>query len=234
MVGKKVFENQRQSPRGGGIKMKALLAMGDDTALEKHALAYLKDHPKDLPYLCILTDLYLGSDRPEKSRALWEDTYPSLFEPNAKLDESTLWEASDIARTLLATGEEERASYLLSESLAIAKTLPPSPNSMVLEATLHVLAGDEEKALETVLQDLDAGVSPSKLRDSGYVNDMKSILDSPEYQAKAAELGYAKEETERAAQWAVEAAKQLKRIREMEANGELAPIPELVTGLRTE
>ena len=61
----------------------------------------------------------------------------------------------------------------------------------------------------------EAGGSPYRLM---LQNELKGLQDNPEYQDMAAEAE-------------VRMAAQLQRIREMEAKGELAPIPQIAEGL---
>ena len=158
-----------------------------------------------------LTELFFASDRSEDARARWEFAYPSLFEPSAEVDGSNAGIARDLARVLMVTGEKEQANYLITEALAIVRAMRPNLYNLRLEAELHAIAGDERQTLIAIRRYLDAGGSPYYL----MIRDvLKPLQDSPEYQEMAAEP-----EARMAAQ--------LKRIREMEANGELAPIPEL-------
>ena len=112
---------------------------------------------------------------------------------------------------MLATGEEEQANVLIAEALACARSMAPELNNLLLQPMLHATAGDEQQALAAIRRFLDAGGSPYHLM---FEDELKPFQDNPEYQEMAAEP-----EARMAAQ--------LTRIREMEANGELAPIPEL-------
>ena len=192
---------------------------GDHAAREELALERLKENPQDGDALENLVDLDLASGHPEKSRSRYELAYPSLFEPSIEIfgtmvphfEGSNVWKAKDLARVLMATGEQEQASYLITEALATVRSMPPFLRNMRLEASLHAIAGDEQQALGAIRQYFDAGGSPYTLM---LDDELKPFQDHPEYQEMAV-----KAEARMAAQ--------LKRIREMEANGELAPIPEL-------
>lgn len=206
-----------------------LWSSGNKVKMEEYAVRYLDNDPTHLVILRILTEHFLATDRPQSARAMWEKAYPSLFEMNAKVEEGNLWPATYIAMTMRATNEEAHADYLIRKSLAIAESMPQDPNSMVLEATLLLTAGDDHRALDNVLQHIDAGVSSRILHNRQYGVYLRPILTSSVYLEKADAMGY----TPRSSPMPViskpqrSMADQLQRIRELEANGELAPIPAL-------
>jgi len=184
---------------------------GHDETIEQSALEGLKLYPKNEKLIGHLTDLYIASGRPEKVRSPWEQAYPALFEPSPAVEWNNVSEAKEVARVLMATGEREQATRLIKEAMAAVRSQVPDLNVLGLEADLHAIAGENRKALNAIRRYLDAGGSPYnlELRDT-----LKSLLDNPEYQTMA---------EKRKAELAI----QLKRINEMEANGELAPIPDL-------
>ena len=110
----------------------------------------------------------------------------------------------------MATGEQEQADHLIAEALAAAKPVNYG-DSLLHQPILHAVGRDDRQALDAILRYLDAGGSPYRLM---WQNELKPFKDNPEYQALA---------EKRKAELAI----QQNRIREMEANGELAPIPEL-------
>ena len=111
----------------------------------------------------------------------------------------------------MATGEQEQANNLITESLASARPMAPRLKNLGLEASLYAIAGDEQQALAGIRRFFDAGGSPYLLM---FEDEMKPFQDNPEYQEMAAEAE---------ARMAI----RLTRIRDMEAAGELAPIPDL-------
>jgi tetratricopeptide (TPR) repeat protein len=158
-----------------------------------------------------LTDLYIASGQAEKVRSQWEQAYPAFFDPSPEVYAINASYAKDVARVLMTTGELEQANRLIEEALAVVRPQVPYERILSLEASLHAVAGDDSKALDAIRRCLDAGGSPYDLM---MQDELKRFEGNPEYQAMA---------EKRKAEIAI----QLKRIREMETNGELAPIPEL-------
>ncbi len=76
------------------------------------------------------------------------------------------------------------------------------------------MQGDKQKALAALRQAIDEGWRASWWYFLKQDPSLESLHDEPEYQAMIAEI-----ETDMAAQ--------LARVREMERNGELEPIPEI-------
>jgi glucan phosphorylase len=79
---------------------------------------------------------------------------------------------------------------------------------------IYALQGDKQKALSALQQAIDEGWRNSWWYDLKQDPTLESLHDEPEFQAMVAEI-----EADMAAQ--------LARVREMERNGELEPIPEV-------
>ena len=79
---------------------------------------------------------------------------------------------------------------------------------------IYALQGDKQKALAALRQAADEGWRAGWRYSLKYDPTLESLHDEPEYQAMVAEI-----EADMAAQ--------LARVREMERNGELEPIPEI-------
>jgi hypothetical protein len=79
---------------------------------------------------------------------------------------------------------------------------------------LHALRGDKERALAALREGAAKGIRYMWRLRLLYNPNLESIRDTPEFAAIVAEI-----EADMAAQ--------LARVREMERNGELEPIPEL-------
>jgi tetratricopeptide (TPR) repeat protein len=126
------------------------------------------------------------------------------------------WVTLDLASAYLRAGQEAEAEPLLS---LVEFELPYwSTDSLIghgiADAELHALRGNKGKALAALQKHVKAGFRDQwrwKLLDSP---SLESIRDTPEFAAIIAEI-----EADMAAQ--------LARVREMERNGELEPIPEL-------
>ncbi|MDA0348078.1 MAG: hypothetical protein O3C43_10065 [Verrucomicrobia bacterium] len=189
---------------------------GDDEAFEQIALELLKKYPERTggpERLNQLSDLYISSGNPEKARAVMEQAYPSLFQRSPETSWRDRREPTAVIKILLATGQPEQANQLIKGFLTAASSRIPSMARFKFEATLHALAGDDQQALKSIRNYFDSGGSPYDLEQSDWP---KRLENNPEYKAMA----------EKRKQ---ELAIQLKRIRDMEANGELPPIPERVT-----
>ena len=79
---------------------------------------------------------------------------------------------------------------------------------------IYALQGDKQKALSALRQAVDEGWRDSWRYSLEHDSALESLHGEPEYQAMVAEI-----EADMAAQ--------LARVREMERNGELEPIPEV-------
>jgi hypothetical protein len=84
----------------------------------------------------------------------------------------------------------------------------------IADVRIYALRGDKQKALSALRQAIDEGWRVPWRYFLEHDSALESLHDKPEYQAMIAEI-----EADMAAQ--------LARVREMERNGELEPIPEL-------
>jgi len=152
--------------------------------------------------------------------------YPELADgtfPNERLRvDSMIWEAFlvtlDLASAYLHAGQELKAESLLS---LVESELPHWPRAWawiwgygIADVELHALRGEKEKALAALQEHADHGMRDMWRLQLLYNPNLESIRDTPEFAAIIAEI-----EADMAAQ--------LARVREMERNGELEPIPEL-------
>jgi hypothetical protein len=148
---------------------------------------------------------------------LYEESYPELLnEGDPTVDGSNWREAIDLALVLSKTGEQEQADLLLNRSFQRIQTLPRLGRYGygVADVQVYALQGDKQKALLALRQAIDEGWRDSWPYFLEHDSTLESLHDEPEYQAMVAEI-----EADMAAQ--------LARVREMERNGELEPIPEL-------
>ena len=84
----------------------------------------------------------------------------------------------------------------------------------IADVQIYALQGDKQKALSALRQAIDEGWRFNWRYTLKLDPTLESLHDEPEFQAMVAEI-----EADMAAQQA--------RVREMERNGELEPIPEL-------
>ncbi len=170
------------------------------------------------PFMSTLLRVHeLRAGRYAEARTLYEKSYPELLnEGDPTVDGSNWWEAIDLALVLSKAGEQEHADLLLNRSLEHIQTLPrlgPGGHG-IADVRIYALQGDKQKALSALRQAIDEGWRVSWRYSLEHDSTLESIRDTPEFAAIVAEI-----EADMAAQ--------LERVREMERNGELEPIPEV-------
>ncbi len=158
----------------------------------------------------------LREGRPAESRALYERSSPELLsEDDPIIDSNNYGSAIDLAWVLIRTGERDRADLLLDRSLEYIQTIPRLGFGYgIADVEIYALQGDKQKALSALRQAIDEGWRVHWWYDLKHNPNLEPLHDEPEFQAMVAEI-----EADMAAQ--------LARVREMERNGELEPIPEL-------
>jgi TolB-like protein len=122
----------------------------------------------------------------------------------------------DLAAAYLHAGEQSKADSLLAlveSELAYWPQIDPWGYGYA-NVELHALRGDKERALAALRGGAAKGIRWKWRLQLLYNPNLDSIRDTPEFAAVIAEI-----EADMAAQ--------LARVREMERNGELEPIPEL-------
>ena len=153
--------------------------------------------------------------------------YPELADgtfPSTKLliPDRPIWEAFlvtlDLASVYLHAGDKVQAELLLS---LVETELPHWPRAGasiwgygIADVALHALRGDKERALAALQEHVKTGTREMWRWELLYNPNLDSIRETPEFAAFVAEM-----EADMAAQ--------LARVREMERNGELEPIPEV-------
>jgi TolB-like protein len=168
--------------------------------------------------LVFLRDHALRAGRYSDARALYQEVSPELLNEEApKIDtEGGFINAIDLALVLSHTGEQERADLLLDRSLQHIQTIPRlSFNGYwIADVMIYALQGEKQKALLALRQAIDEGWRTLWWYYLKYNPNLESLHDEPEFQAMVAEIE-------------ADMAEQLERVREMERNGELEPIPEI-------
>ena len=151
---------------------------------------------------------------------LADGKFPTGRSPNEYFP---VWEAFlvtlDLASVYLHAGEKAKAESLLS---LVESELPHWSRAGgfwgwgygYANVELHALRGDRERALAALREGAAKGIRFMWRWQLLYNPNLKSIRDTPEFAAIVAEI-----EADMAAQ--------LERVREMERNGELEPIPEV-------
>jgi len=152
-----------------------------------------------------------------EARPTFERIAPELLnEDDPKIQSKNYRAAIDLALTLSKTGEQERADRLLEGSLQYIQRIPRLGDRGydIADVQIYALQGDKQKALSALRLAIDEGWRNSWWYYLKYDPILESLHDEPEYQVMVAEIE-------------ADMAEQLARVREMEKNGELEPIPEI-------
>jgi tetratricopeptide (TPR) repeat protein len=170
---------------------------------EPHTHANLRNH-----------DVRAG--RYAEARARYESAYPELFEDELDTTKIAYSVAIDLALVLIKTGEQERADLLLDLSLAHIKTWPRlgTDGYGVDDVLIYALQGKSGAALASLREAIDQGWRANWWYYLVHDANLDSIRDVPEFQAMLDEIK-------------ADMAAQLERVKTMEANGELEPIPDI-------
>jgi hypothetical protein len=151
------------------------------------------------------------------ARARYARAFPDLLKAGEPtVNEGNLEPAIDLASVLIKTGEQERADLLLDRSLAFIRTIPRlgAGGYGFSDVMIYALQGNTEAALTALRQAIDDGSRTSWWFLLEHDPSLDSIRDEPEFQDMLDEIK-------------ADMAAQLERVRAMEANGELEPIPDI-------
>jgi tetratricopeptide (TPR) repeat protein len=152
-----------------------------------------------------------------EARALYEENRPELLsEDNPRFGNRNYGVAIDLASLLSRTGEHERADLLLNRSFQHIQSIPrlSAEGYGIADVKIYAVRGEKQKALSTLRQAIDEGWRSLWWYFLKQDPSLESLHDEPEFQAMVAEIE-------------ADMAEQLARVREMERNGELEPIPEV-------
>ena len=167
--------------------------------------------------LVLLRDHELKTGRYAEALALYEDVWPDILRVhNPTIDNRNYRAAIDLALVLFKTGEPQRANLLLDRSFQHIHTIPRLGwfGYGIADVQIHALQGNKQKALSALRQAIDEGWRFLWWYFLKHDPNLESLHGEPEYQAMVAEIE-------------ADMATQLARVREMERNGELEPIPEV-------
>jgi tetratricopeptide (TPR) repeat protein len=189
------------------------LYRGDEAAVADRARKLMADFPRSADPLMLLRNHELKAGRYVEARALYEKMRPELLSDDVpEVEGVDPGLAIDLALVLLKTGETERADLLLRHSHQYNREQPRYDS--VLAAQTFALQGKKQKALSALRQSMDEGWRGGWWYFFKHEPNLESLHDEPEYQVMVAEIE-------------ADMAEQLARVREMERNGELEPIPEV-------
>ncbi len=191
----------------------AYLFLGDPDSRLASALEILETRTTRPYALWHASEIYIEKGLPAKARELWEKAYPELFQPGVEIAYGQFWPAKNAAYVLMELGKHEQADHLLKEAWKAKKVVYPYDFPFA-EAILHAVARNEAETLSAVRRYVNAGGSPRYLR---MQSEFKFLNNNPVYQSLL-------EQAE------ANMAYQVEHLQEMEARGELSPIPKLPMG----
>jgi tetratricopeptide (TPR) repeat protein len=153
-----------------------------------------------------------------EARAAFEKIAPELLnEDSPEIGSTNYLAAIDLALISSRLGEQKRADWLLESSLQYIQRVPRLSDYWgygIADVKIYALRGDKQKALSALRQAIDEGWRSYWWYYLKHDPILESLHDEPEYQAMVKEIE-------------ADMAVQLARVREMERNGELEPIPEI-------
>ncbi|MDH3748086.1 MAG: hypothetical protein OER97_07735 [Gammaproteobacteria bacterium] len=179
------------------------------------AKALLAVSPNDWLALSVLRDADYQAGRSDAALRRYRAAKPDLVDGEDPEVNATNWGwAIEVANILDEVGERERAENLLNKALLAIGSRPRLGYSGfgISDVEIYALLGDKEKALNTFATAVEEGWRSSWWINTETNDNLASLHDDPRYQAIVADIQS-------------QMAKQLARVREWEANGELASIP---------
>jgi TolB-like protein/DNA-binding winged helix-turn-helix (wHTH) protein/Tfp pilus assembly protein PilF len=198
--------------------MQALaLDRGDDAAARFYGEKTYGIFPRDIFALSLLRDGDVKLGRYAEARARYEEHYPELLsEEDPRIERGNYGAAVDLALILDRTRDSERSELLRERSLELLRSISRlgQIGYAVTDVKIHAQRGEKQKALSALRQAIDAGWRVGWWWELKLKPDLEPLYDEPEFQAMVAEIE-------------ADMATQLARVREMERNGELEPIPEV-------
>ncbi len=189
-----------------------------ETKAQEYAEKVLGIAPSHNDALTILGIADLVTGRYIEAQDRYLKAFPALLtDENMSIDGSNYWPAINLALVLQKTGDQDRAKLLLEKSLAFIETIPRLGDWGYWSADfeIHALQGKVEQALATMEDAVQKGWRYRWWFAERNPN-LDSIRNQPEFQAMMDMIR-------------ADMAAQLARVQEMEARGELEPIPEPVS-----
>ena len=119
----------------------------------------LSQQPRDEWALMFLGHYEIKNDNAKEMLSKYEQSFPELARADPEINKFNVAQAVEFAHVLQETGEASRSQRLLNRSLAALPTLTWLINtrSAPLDARIHALLGDKEKAMQSLRQAVDSG-----------------------------------------------------------------------------
>jgi len=189
---------------------------GEADEATKYGLKVLKMDPRSIYTLAQLRTHDLKAGRHTQARERYERSYPELLqESEPTINDSNTNAAVDLALVLAGTGEQKRADMLLDHTLAFLRASREKPDDHeILDVLIYALQDKDDKAIAALTYILDKGWRAQSWFYLERDPNLDSIRDEPLFQAALKEFK-------------AEMAAQLQRVRTMDANGQLVPIPDI-------
>lgn len=187
------------------------LYIGDDVAVQSNARTMLEHYPGNWGALNVLCNADIKAGRYDVARARYSRSFPELVGPELpQVDTSNYGAAVDLARVYLLLGEETRADDLLRGSLNVIQTIPRLgiAGHYVTDVRIYAIQNRRDKALTALRQAVDEGWRFMTWYYLEQDPSLDSIRGTPEFDRISAEL---RKDLHR----------QLERVRDLKASGEL-------------
>lgn len=163
-------------------------------------LAHLRDHD-------------LAAGRYAEARARYQRFFPELLDNDQpQVNEENLQPAIDLALVLIKTGEQSRANALLEQCLDVVQAGSEPDGNGISHVLIYTLQGKTQAALSSLSGAIDQGWRQSWWLVLEHDASLDALREEPEFQALLDEI---KEDM----------ARQLERVRSLEASGEFEPVP---------
>ena len=192
---------------------------GEDAQALDYARKNIEIDPTGILTLAHLRNDDLRAGRYAVARARYERGYPALLqEDGPNIHEGNFMAAIDLALVLTNTGEQDRADLLLDRSLAFIQTIfrlgGLDEGYGIADVLIYAQQGKTSAALDALRQAIDQGWRKDWWFYLEHDPSIDALRNEPGFQAMVDEIK-------------ADMAAQLEHVRAMEANGELAPIPDM-------
>lgn len=120
-----------------------------------------------------------------------------------------VWRAKDTARVMLAAGDTKQGEYLAEQAMQIVETMELKLETFIMKASLSIVLGREDDALEAARRYFERGGTPFRFEKEVELKALRKYKEYRDMVARANER----------------ATTQRERVRTLEAKGQLASLP---------